>query len=172
MLRPYGGIGAVGRDQQISARFLADEIKQLQATGLIMPSIFMMVAAFLLNIVLSRRIGTERTVIAVLKAFGYSNIEIAWHYTKSSLIVASLGSIAGAIAGNWMASGLASMYSEFYRFPTFVYRSDPRCNLARHRCKPGRGDRRIVSRRPSSGSLAAGRGDAAAVTTGVSPLDA
>lgn len=126
VLAPYGGIGAVDRDQQVSARFLADEIKQLQATGLVAPTIFMMVAAFLLNIVLSRRIGTERVVIAALKAFGYSNTEIAWHYIKSSLIVASLGAIAGAIAGNWMGSGLAAMYSEFYRFPTFIYRPDTR----------------------------------------------
>ena len=129
VLKPYGGIGAIDRDQQVSARFLADEIKQLQATGLIAPAIFMTVAAFLLNIVLSRRIGTERAVIAALKAFGYSNGEIALHYTKSSLIVASLGAITGAVAGNWMASGLASMYSEFYRFPTFVYRPDPRVIL-------------------------------------------
>tara|TARA_R110002049_G_scaffold4601_6_gene32926 strand:- start:142073 stop:144436 length:2364 start_codon:yes stop_codon:yes gene_type:complete len=126
LLEPYGGVGAIDRDQQISARFLADEIKQLQATGLVAPSIFMLVAAFLLNIVLSRRIGTERVVIAALKAFGYSNTEIAWHYIKSSLIVATIGAIAGAIAGNWMGSGLAAMYSEFYRFPTFIYRPDSR----------------------------------------------
>ena len=126
VLEPYGGIGAAERDQQVSARFLADEIKQLQATGLVAPIIFMSVAAFLLNIVLTRRIGTERTVIAALKAFGYTNSEVAWHYTKSSLIVATVGAVAGAIAGNWMGSGLATMYSEFYRFPTFIYRPDSR----------------------------------------------
>ena len=129
ILQPYGGVGAIDRDQQVSARFLADEIKQLQATGLVAPMIFMMVAAFLLNIVLTRRIATERPVIAALKAFGYSNTEIAWHYTKSSLIVATVGALAGAIAGNWMGSGLATMYSEFYRFPTFVYRPDSRVIL-------------------------------------------
>ena len=129
ILEPYGGVGAIDRDQHISARFLADEIKQLRATGLVAPVIFMMVAAFLLNVVLSRRIGTERSVIAMLKAFGYSNAEIAWHYTKSSLAVATLGGVTGAVAGHWMGSGLSAMFSEFYRFPTFVYRPDSRVIL-------------------------------------------
>lgn len=124
VLKPYGAIGTIGRDQHVSARFLADEIKQLRATGLVAPAIFMAVAAFLLNVVLSRRIGTHRVIIAALKAFGYSNTEIAWHYMKSSLIVAGLGAIAGVIAGQWMGSGLAELYSEFYRFPSYVYRPD------------------------------------------------
>ena len=64
LLKPYGAIGTIGRDQQVSARFLADEIKQLRATGLVAPAIFMAVAAFLLNVVLSRRISTHRVIIA------------------------------------------------------------------------------------------------------------
>ena len=119
VLKPYGAVGAIGRDQHTSARFLADEIKQLRATGMVAPAIFMAVAAFLLNVVLSRRIGTHRVIIATLKAFGYSNVEIGWHYMKSSLIVAGVGATAGVVAGLWMGSGLAELYSEFYRFPTF-----------------------------------------------------
>ena len=129
LLEPYGGVGGYGRDQQVSARFLADEIKSLRATAVVAPSIFMGVAAFLLNVVLSRRIGTQRVVIAGLKAFGYSNAEIAWHYLKSSLIVALVGSVFGAVAGNWMGSGLAELYSEFYRFPTVVFYPDARVIL-------------------------------------------
>ncbi len=84
LLKPYGGIGAVGRDQQISARFLDDEIKSLKATGLVAPVIFMGVAAFLLNIVLTRRIAIQRVVIAALKAFGYTNAEIAVSISPST----------------------------------------------------------------------------------------
>lgn len=129
ILKPYGAIGAVGRDQQVSARFLAEEIKQLRATGLVAPAIFMAVAAFLLNVVLMRRIRTHRSVIATLKAFGYSNFEIGWHYLQSSLLIAGAGVLGGVILGLWMGNGLAEMYSEFYRFPTFVYRPDWRVVL-------------------------------------------
>lgn len=129
ILKPYGAISAYGRDQHVSARFLADEIKQLRATGLVAPSIFMAVAAFLLNVVLSRRISTHRVIIAALKAFGYSQAEIAWHYMKSSLIISLLASLVGVAAGQWMAGGLCQVYSEFYRFPTFVYQPDWRVIL-------------------------------------------
>lgn len=124
LLEPYGGVGAIGREDQVSARFLADEIKQLRATAFVSPSIFLAVAAFLLNVVLSRRIATQRGIIAILKAFGYANGEIAWHYLKVSILLALLGGILGAIAGLWMGSGLAQLYSEFYRFPAFAYRPD------------------------------------------------
>lgn len=121
LLRPYGNIGTIGRDQQISARFLADEIKQLRATALVAPTIFLGVAAFLLNLVLTRSIGSQRIVIAALKAFGYSNFAVGWHYLKSSLLVALVGSIAGTMAGFWMGSGLANLYAEFYRFPEAIF---------------------------------------------------
>ncbi|MEX1027113.1 MAG: FtsX-like permease family protein [Candidatus Paceibacterota bacterium] len=129
ILEPYGGVGAIGREDQVSARFLADEIKQLRATAFVSPMIFLAVAAFLLNVVLSRRIATQRGIIAILKAFGYANSEIAWHYLKTSILLALLGGVLGAVAGMWMGSGLAELYSEFYRFPTFVYRPDWRVVL-------------------------------------------
>jgi putative ABC transport system permease protein len=129
ILKPYGAPGAYGREFQLSARFLSDEIRGLKATGMVAPSIFMAVAAFLVNVVLSRRIATHRTIIAALKAFGYTNSEIAIHYLKSALIVAALGSILGVLMGQWMATNLTAMYAEFYRFPTFIYRPDWRIML-------------------------------------------
>ncbi len=129
LLKPYGAIGAIERKDQISARFLDDEIKQLRATGLVAPIIFLGVAAFLLNVVLSRRIGTQREVIATLKAFGYSNAEVAWHYLKSAILVAIVGALVGAGGGLWLGSGLAELYAEFYRFPTTVYHLDLRVVL-------------------------------------------
>src|SRR5262245_36231520 len=57
---PYGGDGAYGRADQVSNHYLSDEIKQLRATSLIGPTVFLSVAAFLLNVVLSRLISTQR----------------------------------------------------------------------------------------------------------------
>src|SRR5262249_35608795 len=65
---PYGGLGAHGRDLQLSHRFLSDEIKQLRAMAIFIPAIFLAVAAFLLNVVLTRLVGTQREQIAALKA--------------------------------------------------------------------------------------------------------
>ena len=126
LLEPYGGIGAYGRDEQLSARFLDDEIKQLRATGLITPLIFLGVAAFLLNMVLARRIELQRESIATLRAFGYHGREIAWHYLQFALVISVAGAMLGGFAGTMLASGLCELYAQFFRFPTFVFCPSPK----------------------------------------------
>lgn len=130
ILAPFGAPGAYSRDDQTSASFLDDEIQQLRATAIVSPAIFLGVAAFLLNIVLTRRIRTQREIIASLKAFGYTNREVASHYLKSSLLVSGIGAIVGAIAGLWLGAQMAKLYSQFYRFPEFTYRADVRLVFA------------------------------------------
>lgn len=125
VLEPFGGIGAYDRTEQISARFLDDEIKQLRATGLVIPVIFLAVAAFLLNVVLARRIELQREAIATLKAFGYSGSGVAWHYLKYALLISGTGAVIGCVAGTWMAHELCEMYSHFFRFPSFDFQPNP-----------------------------------------------
>lgn len=130
ILEPYGGTGAFGRDRQISARFLDDEIKQLRAMAFVAPSIFFGVGCFLLNIVLSRLIATQREQIAVLKAFGYHNLEVGWHYLQFVFWISLFGCSIGAIGGELLARSMAHMYTNFYRFPVFHYETDWAVNLA------------------------------------------
>jgi putative ABC transport system permease protein len=80
LLARYGGIGAYGREDQLSNRFLSEELRQLQTMALLFPTVFLSVAAFLLNVVLTRLVGTQRDQIAILKAFGYDNAAIGRHY--------------------------------------------------------------------------------------------
>ena len=71
LLSRYGGLGAYGRRDQTSHAFLDAELKQLQAISRILPPIFLIVAAFLVNMTLSRMIMLEREQIGLLKALGY-----------------------------------------------------------------------------------------------------
>lgn len=121
VLRPFGSWGATGRDDQSSHRFVTDEIKQLEVTALIIPMIFLGVAIFLLNIALMRLVSTQRTAIAILKAFGYGNTQIALHYIGFSLVAVAGGTIVGMAVGNYLGVGLAGWYMEFYRFPRLVF---------------------------------------------------
>ncbi len=122
ILAPYGGTGAYGRRHQFSNRFLTEELKQLRTMATVFPAIFLGVAAFLLNIVLSRLIALQREQIAILKAFGYGYAAIGWHYVKLVLIMASIGVAAGVALGAWFGQGLAHVYRETtFRFPYLDY---------------------------------------------------
>lgn len=124
VLERYGGTGAYGRDDQVSARFLNDEIAQNRVSGTIIPAIFLGIAAFLLNVVLGRLVSTEREQIAVLKAFGYSDWAVGWHYLKFALVALLLGCVVGVGVGVRFAALTIARYTEFYRFPEFLFRLD------------------------------------------------
>jgi putative ABC transport system permease protein len=121
LLERYGGLGAYGRDEQESHRFLADEIEQDRITGIIVPSIFLGVAAFLIHMVLSRLVATQRDQIAVLKAFGYSNVAVGAHYLKFALVAVLAGTVAGTALGVWFGAALAEVYKQFFRFPVLQF---------------------------------------------------
>ena len=121
LLSRWGGVGAFGRDKQMSARFLDNELSQLRASGITVPSIFLAVAAFLLNVVLTRIIGTQRAQIATLKAFGYSSREIGWHYLQLVLAVIAVGDAVGVAAGLWIGHGMTAQYTDFFHFPVLMF---------------------------------------------------
>src|SRR5687768_6369222 len=125
VLAIYGGLGSIPRALQTSHWYLDNELAQLQSVGLILPVIFLLVAAFLLNVVLTRIVSVQREQIAALKALGYTNVELAWHYTKLSLVIGAAGGVIGVVFGAWMGSGMTSIYNGFFRFPTLTYRLPP-----------------------------------------------
>lgn len=125
VLEPYGTLGAYGRDRQNSDVFLTSELQQLRTTGSAVPLIFLGVAAFLLHIVLSRLVRTQRDQIAVLKAFGYTNRTIGLHYLGMAMSAIMIGAILGILFGMWTGSMMTDMYAQFYRFPLIRYTAAP-----------------------------------------------
>ncbi|MAF82920.1 MAG: FtsX-like permease family protein [Lentisphaeria bacterium] len=125
LLSDYGGAGAYERANQISNWFLMNEIKQLETMSSILPVLFLIVAAFLTNMVLSRLITVERAEIGLLKAFGYRNREIGMHYVKLTLAIAGIGIVLGWAAGYWFGLMNTRVYAEFYRFPFLLYEPGP-----------------------------------------------
>ena len=71
------------------------EIKEQHVLGTVLPSIFLGVAAFLLNVVVSRLVATQREQIAALKALGYANRTIGAHYLKLVLVIVIAGMALG-----------------------------------------------------------------------------
>lgn len=121
----YGGGGANGRSDQISHAFLDAELRQLSAMVKVLPPIFLLVAAMLVNMTLSRLITLEREQIGLLKAIGYTSRAVAQHYVEFVILIAVAGIGIGFVAGAWLGVGLAQMYARFFSFPYLVFTRDP-----------------------------------------------
>ena len=122
ILQPYGGLGAIPRRLQMSHWTLDNELSQLQSFGILVPAIFLGVASFLLNVAMTRALAIQRPQIAALKALGYSDREIGWHYVKWSLAIAVVGAVIGIGVGAWLGKGMISIYNDYFRFPILLYR--------------------------------------------------
>jgi putative ABC transport system permease protein len=125
LLKPYGGTGAYARKDQISNAFLEGELEQQRVMSRTLPPVFLIIAAFLVNMVLGRLIRLEREQIGLFKALGYGEGEVAWHYLKLSVLIAMFGVGAGWALGVWGAQWMAQTYAEFFYFPYLVFVQDP-----------------------------------------------
>ncbi len=125
LLDRYGGTGAFARADQVSNWFLMNELEQLETSSRILPAIFLAVAAFLTNLVVARMIAIERSEIGLMKAFGYSNLEVGWHYAEMVIAMTAVGIVLGWAVGASLGQVVTQNYAEFYRFPFRFFRPDP-----------------------------------------------
>jgi putative ABC transport system permease protein len=107
LLDRYGGTGALG----VMAR--------------IIPPVFLAVAAFLINMTLSRLIALEREQIGLLKALGYSRTAVAVHYLKLMLVISAIGIAIGFVFGTWFGRLMTGIYADFFNFPFLIFRREP-----------------------------------------------
>lgn len=125
LLANYGGLGAYNRDDQVSHHFLSGEIAELQVTGTFIPAIFLLTTALLIHLVLSRMVATQRQEIAVLKAFGYGNYSLGFHYLKLAFVVVFGGVVLGIVVGWYFGLKITELYMQFFRFPVLRYAPGP-----------------------------------------------
>jgi putative ABC transport system permease protein len=130
LLDRYGCTGAYGRADQASHHFISNEIAELRVTGTFIPAVFLAVTAFLIHMVLSRLVATEREQVGLLKAFGYTNGAVGLHYLKLALASVAGGAALGVVVGWWFGYRVTALYAEFFRFPVLRYETDWRVVLS------------------------------------------
>ena len=124
LLRPYGGLGAFGRKDHPSHIRVSDEIRVLTILSVGFPAVFLSVAAFMTNAVLTRLLALQREQIAILKAFGFTNRQIVVHYLKFAFVMVAAGLLLGLLGGIGLGHKLVAMYELFFRFPDLFFRLD------------------------------------------------
>ena len=125
LLAPFGGLGAYGRKDQSSHRNLTAKLAQIEVQARVTPALFLGVAAFLLNTVLARLIGTQRSVIATLRAFGYGRVTVIAHYLELVAAIVLVGAVPGVAFGYGLGVSLIGLYQRYYRFPALSFHLDP-----------------------------------------------
>ena len=129
ILEPYGSTGTITRERQLSHYFLSQELEQLGNMSSQVPPLFLLVAAFLLHMVLSRLVQLQRGQIAALKALGYTNREIGLHFLGMATLIVVVGAGLGVALGAWLGNGLVGLYEDYFRFPSLTARVDPQTAL-------------------------------------------
>lgn len=124
MLVPYGGRGAYGRADHPSHIRVSDEIRVLSTLAVGFPVVFLSVAAFMTNAVLSRLLALQREQIAILKAFGFTNHQIVLHYLKFAFVMVAGGTLLGGVGGVVLGHRIVVLYTVFFRFPSLEFRLD------------------------------------------------
>lgn len=116
-LSDFGVFSAIPQKQQFSPLVLDGEMTQLRSMAISMPSFFLIVAALVLNIMMSRMAEQQRTAIGTLKALGYSNRQLTAHFLKYSIIPGLAGGIIGSVLGYMLAAIMTEMYLFYFSFP-------------------------------------------------------
>lgn len=121
-LEKYGVKSITKRENQLSHSLMMQEVDQLEMMSAAITLMFLGIAALIINIMLSRTVKNDRMAIGVLKAIGYSNRSIMWHYTKFSLAIGAVGSTLGMLLSIPVTSFYTNMYIMYMNIPLFGMR--------------------------------------------------
>ncbi len=124
-LASYGVLSRTPIGEQLSAMTLDTEIGGLRTMGGVLPSIFLLVAALVLNVLMVRMSDQQRTVIGTLKAIGVPGRHIFAHFIAYGLVVGLLGGVLGCALGYVLAGGMTGMYRSFFNFPNLINHAHP-----------------------------------------------
>ena len=116
-LKNYGVKSAIDRDEQTSSKMISEKIKQLKSMGGTFPIIFFMVASVIIYIMMGRMVENQRTQIGVLKALGFTNMQVLSYYMSYSAIIAFSGSFIGSILGTYMGASMTKLYNQYFNLP-------------------------------------------------------
>lgn len=126
----YGVQFKTAQQDQISVKILHDELVNIKKSISFFPSMFLLVAILVLNIILGRLVKQQRTVIGTLKALGYRKSAILRHYLSFGLAIGLLGGILGLGLGYGLQSLLLIEYNKYFIIPNMHTQIYPSIMLA------------------------------------------
>lgn len=121
----FGVTAVYDRDSQVSSKMVSEEMKGIQAVAGAFPIVFFIIASVIIYISMSRMVENQRTEIGVLKAFGFSDSQIWFHYLSYAALIALVGSMIGSVLGMFLAIGYTQLIGMYFNFPTIPMKLYP-----------------------------------------------
>lgn len=122
---PYGLLHLYPLEDQSSEVMLSSEIEEQEALMITMPFIFLSVAVLVMSIMIKRIIEQQRGQIGILKAFGYSDFDVGFHYASYCLLIGIAGGVIGGILGIYFYELMISLYRDLFNMRFFTARPIP-----------------------------------------------
>lgn len=107
--------------EEPSVKVLQGEIDENSSIIGIFTGFFILISILSVATTMTRLISRDRTKIGTLKALGFSNAKIFWHYISYGVYLSILGGLAGIIVG-------PLMISKFFMSITMRFFEVPNCN--------------------------------------------
>ena len=104
---------------------LSEELKGLKSVSGGFPGVFMLVAAIIIYLMMGRMVEHQRTLIGVLKAFGFTDWQVLWHYLSYGILVSILGSMLGSVFGLYLGGWMTELENSYFHLPLLQNRLYP-----------------------------------------------
>ncbi len=89
----------VPKEDHASYSTASGEIEEGQSMGAILPVLFLLIGVLTMVTTMHRITINEKTQIGTLKALGFRNRRILWHYTSYGLVIGIVGTVFGVLLG-------------------------------------------------------------------------
>ncbi|HCN75047.1 ABC transporter permease [Pseudolactococcus plantarum] len=97
-----------------------DRVGQIRNLSYLFSFIFILLAILAMYTTIRRMIETQEKEIAILKALGFSNWKIGWHYTSFGLLVGGTGAVLGAMISPVMSWFVLGTQQEMFSLPSWT----------------------------------------------------
>ncbi len=115
-----GAASTQTRADQPSNAALGEDISGFPEMAYMFPMLFLGAAGLATYVVLTRRVGRDRQIIGMMRANGYRRRAIMRHYLGTGLLVGTVGSVLGAVAGVGLAGVITKLYTAEIGVPSAV----------------------------------------------------
>lgn len=111
------GLTATSRADQPSNASLQEDVKGFGELSFMFPFLFLGTAGMALYVMLTRLVYSERSIIGLMRASGFSRWSVMRRYLYQGLAVGLVGGVPGAVAGVFLAGTVSRVYTSAIKVP-------------------------------------------------------